>query len=418
MTSQNPNKTNILIVAGEASGDVHAAKLVESVRKINSQVNFFGMGGKNMRAAGVDIIIPMDELAVVGLYDVLANLPKIYAAYKLFKDILFNNAPALIILVDYPGLNLRLAKIAKKARVKVLYYISPKLWASRPGRVKIIKKYVDEMGVIFPFEIDFYRQYNVSAHFVGNPLINVESITPKEAFSKFGLNSSEKVIGIFPGSRKSEITRILPVMTEAAKLIRNSCPNVQFILPVSSSLNEEDLKKVPNCYFDEYDGYLEIMDSCQERCIYAEGHENQNQQPENKKNILIKVVFEPVNNVIPICDAIIATSGTVTLEVALLKVPLVIVYKIFPSFIPIKKIINIPYIGLPNIIAGKKIVKELLQKEANPREIYEEINKILHNETYRQTMINELDTIKEKLTMEKTEDLAELVNDMLRKKGE
>ncbi|KPJ67299.1 MAG: lipid-A-disaccharide synthase [Coxiella sp. DG_40] len=374
------NKLKILIVTGEASGDLHAAKLVKDVCKLNPNIDFWGMGGINMREAGVNIIVDTTDLAVMGLFDVLTHLPKIYEAKKIICNTIANNPPNLLILIDYSGFNLRLAKIAKQKGIKILYYISPQLWASRQGRIKKIRKYIDKMAVIFPFEIDFYKQFNIPVCFVGHPLSDIvhASMSIDKAKQAFTLNPRYKTIGLFPGSRKGEIKRLLPVMLKSAQLLKQQFPDTQFVLALASSLTKDDL----NPYLKKFD--LEI-----------------------------KIVANHNYDVMQVCDAIIAASGTVTLEIALMEIPMLIIYKISPPYFPIKLIIKIPYIGLCNIIAGKQIVKELLQQHANPKNISNEITHILTDNNYRNTMITELKKIKEKLTTKKTENLAQLVVNML-----
>lgn len=370
---------NILIIAGEASGDLHASILVNEVQQLNPSIKFFGIGGIKMRQSGVNIIFDSSRLAVMGL-DFFTRIPEIFFAFKIIRSILFKAPPDLVILVDYPGFNLRIAKLAKKANVKVLYYISPKLWASRPYRIKTIRKCVDKIAVIFPFEVNFYKKFNINAVFVGNPLPEItKSILPKQQiYEQFGLDPKNKIIGLFPGSRKGEIKRLLPTMIKTAELLRNSFSDIQFVLPLASSLSENDI--LP---------YLK------------------------NSAINIKIISENIYNLISVCDAIIAASGTVTLEIALVGTPMVIVYKIFPPYFPIKKIINIDHIGLCNIVAGKEIVKELLQQHANPKEIYAEINHILTNDNYKNNMRKELLQVKNLLTNEKSENFAGLISQML-----
>jgi len=373
------NKPQILIITGEVSGDLHAAKLVRDVHKLYPNIEFSGMGGENMRQAGVNTIVDTTDLAVMGLFDVLTHLPKIYSAKKIICNTIANNPPNLLILIDYSGFNLRLAKIAKQNGIKILYYISPQLWASRQRRIKKIRKYVDKVAVIFPFEVDFYKRFNIPVCFVGHPLFDIAhaSMSIDEAKQEFVLDPQYKTIGLFPGSRKGEIKRLLPVMLKSAQLLKQQFPNTQFILALACSLTKDDL----NPYLKKFD--LEI-----------------------------KIVANQNYDVMRVCDAIIAVSGTVTLEIALMEIPMLIIYKISPPYFPIKLIIKIPYIGLCNIIAGKQIVKELLQQHANPKTISTEITRILTDDNYRNTMITELKKIKEKLTTEKTENLAQLVVNM------
>lgn len=377
------NKQHIFIVTGEASGDLHAAKLVKDVHKLNPNIKFSGMGGINMRNAGVNIIVDFTDLAVMGLFDVLRHLAKFYSARKIIYKVLLNNPPDLLILIDYSGFNLRLVKKAKQAGIKILYYITPQIWASRQRRVKIIRKYVDQLAVIFPFEVDFYKQFDIPVTFVGHPLANTVQATMDMAFAKqkFALNSAYKTIGLFPGSRKGEIKRLLPVMLKSAQLLKETFPNIQFVLALASSLTKHDLAP-----------YLK------------------------KSNLDIKIITNQNYDAMQVCDAIIATSGTVTLEIALMNIPMLIIYKISPPYFPIKLIINVPFIGLCNIIAGQEVVKEFLQQHANPKNISAEITHILNDEIYRNAMIAELKKIKPQLTSKETENLVHLIIKMLSQK--
>jgi lipid-A-disaccharide synthase len=374
------DKRNIFIVTGEASGDLHAAKLVNDVHKLDPSITFSGMGGINMQMAGVNMIIAFTDLAAMGLFDVLRHLAKFYSARKIIYKTLINDPPDLLILIDYSGFNLRLVKKAKQAGIRILYYITPQVWASRQRRVKTIRKYVDQLAVIFPFEVDFYKQFDIPVAFVGHPLTDTVYATMDREFAKqeFALYPEYKTIGLFPGSRKGEIKRLLPVMLKSAELLKETFPNIQFVLALASSLTKHDLAP-----------YLK------------------------KSNLDIKIIKNQNHDAMQVCDAIIATSGTVTLEIALMNIPMVIIYKISPPFFPIKAIINVPFIGLCNIIAGKEIVKEFLQQHANPKNISTEITHILADENYRNNMLAELKKIKPQLSLKETTNLAQLIINML-----
>lgn len=368
----------ILIVAGEVSGDMHAANLVQQVAKNASNITFYGMGGELMQKCGVNIIVDANKLSIFGGAEIITKFMTIWRTFRTLKAALFNDKPDLLILVDYPGFNLRLAKVAKKAGVKVLYFISPKVWAWHQSRIKIIKKYVDMMAVIFPFEVSFYQKWQIPAAFVGNPLLQLtaaQKISQTAAREAFKLDAKHKIIGLFPGSRQSEIKRLLPIMLDTAKILKKQNPNIHFLLSQASSITPEDINP-----------FLQL---------------NQ-----------IKIQIIPGQNyqVMCACDAIIAASGTATLEIALMAIPLVIIYKMsWWEYQLAKRLIKIPYVGLCNILANKKIVPELLQNEANPSKIATEITKILDNNAYHDTMINDLKNIKNLLESDKTEDIASLI---------
>ena len=356
---------DIYISVGEASADFHASNLVKEIQREMPKIKICGMGGKLMRESGVDILIDSSKLAIVGGTDVLKNFHKIFAVMRTVKRLLKTNPPKLIILIDYPGFNLWLAKTAKKYNIKVLYYISPQIWAWHQSRIKKIKKYVDFMAVVFPFEVKIYAKAKVPAAFVGHPLVKTVKPTMSATIAKntFTLNQENKIIGLFPGSRHSEIKLLLPLMLEAAKLLQNKYHNLQFVLPLASSINEEEIL-----------AYTRNIDF--------------------KINIIKNKNYDVMN----VCDAIIATSGTVTLEIALMAIPLVIIYKMAAfNYFFAKRLVKIPFIGLCNIVAEEKIAEELIQENATPENIFQEIDKILSNSNYREEMILKLRETKNKL---------------------
>jgi len=365
----------VFISAGEASGDLHASNLVKKIQQNTSapDIYFSGMGGELMRQAGVKIVANSTDLAVIGAVEVLRHLHQFIAVRKIIKRELLNHRPHLLILIDYPGFNLWLAKIAKKMGIKVLYYISPQIWAWHRNRIKKIRRYVDMMAVIFPFEVPFYANAGIPVTLVPHPLLAIVKPTMEKDVAKntFNLHLNQQtspIIGLFPGSRKNEIKRLLPVMLQAATLLKNKFPHAQFVLPLASSLNETDLKP-----------YLQTTNT-------------------NFANLDTLVIKNQQYDVANVCDAIIATSGTVTLEIALLKIPMVIIYKLAPiTYWLAKQVVKIPNIGLCNIVAGKKIVHELIQNDANAENISTEIEKILKNQHYRENMVAALQQVKQRI---------------------
>ena len=373
---KKPTK-RILISVGEASGDIHAANLVHAVKKIAPNVQFCGIGGSLMQRAGVDIIANANDLSIIGLLEIITKFRKIRQAFRLMENKLLHNKPDLLILVDYPGFNLRLAKAAKTAGVQVLYFISPKIWAWHQSRVKIIKKYVDMMAVIFPFEVDFYKTWQVPVTFVGNPLLKIvkPKLTRTAARQAFNLKPNSKVIGLFPGSRRSEIKYLLPIMLATAKLLKKQNPNIEFLLPQAHFITHDDLQK-----------HLQ------------------------SSSIKINIIKNQNYDVMQVCDAIIAASGTVTLEIAIMGIPLVIIYKTsWLEYKIAKLLIKIPYIGLCNILANKKIVQELLQYAATPPNIVKEIKKILDATDYRKEMLMHLKQVKNSLENGVQENIEQLI---------
>jgi len=354
-----------MIVAGEASADIYGADLAREALKLDPSLHFFGIGGARMREAGVETLVDSADMAVVGLVEVLKHFDVISNAFLTLKRILFADRPDLLILIDYPGFNLRLAKAARKAGVKVLYYISPQIWAWRQGRVKEIARLVDHMAVILPFEAPFYERAGVRVSFVGHPLIDLVKVAGgrDEAAAGFGLDPGRRIVGLFPGSRRNEIERLLPVITEAAVLLKKRFPNIQFVLPLASTLREDDVTTQ----------------------LSAAGLD-------------VAISRERIHDLIRACDAVVSVSGTVTLEIALVGTPMVIIYRLSPlTYQLAKRLVKVDNIGLCNIVAGETVVRELIQAEANPAMIAEEIGHILTDAGYAGAIREKLAAIRGRL---------------------
>lgn len=372
-----------MISAGEASGDLHAANLVKALHRLDPDIAVKAMGGEKLKQAGAEILVDCSDIAVVGIIEVLANYRKIVGVLNQLKEELRNNPPDLLILVDYQEFNFKLAKTAKECGVKVLFYISPQVWAWRPHRVHKIGKLIDMMAVLFPFEEKFYKKANVPVRFVGHPLVDEAKAikTKQEAISEYNLDENKKIVGLFPGSRRGEIKRVLPIQLETAVLLKEKHPELQFILPVASTLNKNDFTAYLN-------GYSALG---------------------------IKLVKDHAYDVMQVCDAIITASGTATLEIALMGIPNAIAYKIAPlSYFILKRMVTIDNIGLVNIVAEKNIVKEFIQHKAQPKAIAKEIDKILTDANYRNEMISELNQVRAKLGKEGgSNNIAQLAFEML-----
>lgn len=371
-----------MIIAGEASGDQHAALLVKAALQKNSEIEFFGIGGEKMRAAGVETLVDAADMAVVGLIEVLAHRKVIFGALDKMRSLLIEKSPDLLILVDYPEFNLRLAKAAKQAGIKVLFYISPQVWAWRQKRVHTIRERVDMMAVVFPFEVAFYEQHQVPVRYVGHPLVNeVTASKPRtELLNEFSLHAERPVVGIFPGSRKSEIKRLLPILMDAARLILKQQPEVQFVMPLASTIDED---------------FLGISD--------------------DPLRPYINIISRRSYDVIESCDAIMTVSGTVTLEIALMKKPMVIINKVaWLTYQIVSRMLKIDHIGLCNIVADKRLVPELIQQDAKPVLIADEILRFLNDASYQQQTIASLDIVRERLgNVNATEQVAQLTLEML-----
>lgn len=353
-------KKRIMIVTGEASGDMHGANLVKAMQVLQPELSVCGMGGEALVAQGMEPLYDAAKLAVVGLWEVFGHLGDILAAKRILRQHLENDRPGLLILIDLPDFNLMLAREAKKLGVPVFYYISPQVWAWRSGRVKKVKRLVDRMAVILPFEKDFYHQRGVEVDFVGHPLLDVVKVknNRKEFLADHGLAGGDrKIVGLLPGSRRKELSSMLPVFIAAAKLMEKKLGPTLFLLPVAPTLTEADLVDcgLADCGLDI-------------RIIRGERYE-----------------------LMASCDAVMAASGTVTLELAILKVPMVVAYRVSPiSYFLGRRFIKVKFASLINLIANRKIVAELLQENATPDKISAELLRLLFDGEACRSMKEEL----------------------------
>jgi lipid-A-disaccharide synthase len=361
MTS-NPQ---IMIVAGEASGDKYGAWLTAEIRRRRPSARFFGMGGALMRGEQVETLVNADDMAVFGLVEIIAHAGTIRRAYGLLKGLFTSRRPDLLILIDYQEFNQLLAAAAKRAGVRVLFYISPQVWAWRPGRVKKMARIVDHMAVLFPFEVPLYEQAGVPVTFVGHPLLDIvtPTMTRDEAFGRFGLDPDRPVVGLFPGSRRSELKFLFQTILDSARILKEQYPELQFVLPLAPSFKREDIAA----------------------SLQAAGLE-------------VTIIQGLTYDVMQLCDAVITVSGTVTLELALMAVPMVIIYRVAPLTYAIgKRLVKIDHAGICNIVAGERVVKELIQDEAKPGAIVAEIGRMLDDAVYRETIRGKLAGVRAKL---------------------
>jgi lipid-A-disaccharide synthase len=355
----------VMFSAGEASGDQHTAHMFSEMKKLQPGIRGIGMGGAKMAGSGIDVRYDSSQIAVIGLVEVVKHYAEIRRALKLMQSLLAAESPDLLVCVDYKEFNFKLATYAKRIGIKVLFYVSPQVWAWRPGRVKQYGRVIDRMAVIFPFETAYYEAENVPVRYVGHP--SVDKVHPayskSEDFARFGLTTNTPVVGLLPGSRSGEIRRMLPVMLKAADIIAGQVPGVQFILPQAGSIADTTLQD-----------YLQTSP------------------------VKITVIKDQPYDVMQCCDAIMTTSGTASLEIALLTVPMVISYKLSQlTYWLGRLLVKTPFIGLPNIVAGKGIVKELIQHQASAENLAAEISRILTDETYAKQIRESLQSVKEKL---------------------
>lgn len=362
--SQN-RPLSILFSAGEASGDQHAAAMFLEIKKLQPTVTGLGMGGSHMAAAGIGVHFDSAAIAVIGLFETIKYWPKIRAVFKLMQQLIVDEKPDLLVCVDYKEFNLRLARFAKAQGVKVLFYVSPQVWAWRPGRVKTYGRAIDMMAVIFPFETAFYEVEQVPVRYVGHPSVDKvkREYSKAEALQRFGLNDQQPVVGLLPGSRRNEIVRLLPEMLGAAEKLQAMHPGLQFILPQADTVPDALLQ------------------------LYLQ-----------KSAVKVTIVKQQPYDAIQCCEVVMTCSGTASLEVALLQVPMVITYKLSPlTYYLGRWLINTRFIGLPNIVAGKAVIKELIQHEASAETLAAEVDKILTNKNYRELMQSNLQEIRQQL---------------------
>ena len=328
----------IMIVAGEASGDMHGAKLVSAMRTIDPDLKFTGVGSNELRSKGVEIIFEASRISVVGLFEVFFHLHDIRMALRTLTAKMKEIKPKLLILIDFPDFNLILAKKAKKLGVPVFYYISPQVWAWRSGRVKKISKLVNQLAVILPFEKDFYINRGMEhVEFVGHPLVDSvsSSISKKEFRDQHNILDDTVVVGILPGSRKKEIHSILHHFINTAHLISNK-QKVLFVLILAPTVHKEDLTIVQDAV----------------------------------KELQLIVTSSSRYDVMSSCDLVMAASGTVTLELAILNVPMVVAYRISPlTYFLGRRLIKVKYASLVNLVAGREVVTELLQEDFTPENL-------------------------------------------------
>lgn len=365
----------IFVSAGEPSGDLHASRLVREIKILDPSVAFIGMGGANMASEGVRLFIRTDELAIVG-FDFLRHLKKIKEMFDVFLANVEKERPGLVILLDYPGFNLRLAKALKKRGIKVVYYISPQLWAWGKNRIYTVKKYVDKMLVFFPFEGELYKKYGIPVEVVGHPLLDIakpavdqKTMRERLRFDSGPASGGKKTIILLPGSREREVTSLMPIMITAILELYKKHKNIRVIVVRASNLPQELL-----------DQYLKTAD-IPYRVVENKGSE--------------------IYDYLSVSDLAIVASGTATLECGIMNVPMIITYKVSMFNAAIFRLfINVPYVGLVNILAGKEIVPELLQFDATPDRIYDEAEKILFDGKKAEEMKKELLKVRESLGKE------------------
>ena len=365
--TEKENK-NLMIIAGEVSGDLHGSLLVRELKKMENGLNIYGIGGDRMKAEGMELIYHINKMAFLGFAEVVKHFPFIKRVQSDLIAIIKEKKIKNIVLIDYPGFNLNFAKKLKALNLTVIYYISPQIWAWGASRIKKIKNLVNKMIVVFPFEEKFYKDADINVEFVGHPLIErineYEFLTREELFNKFDLNKSKDILLVLPGSRLHEVERIFPESIKAAEKVAGEF-NLQIVIAGSSNISEDIYNRLSNI---------------------------------KEKKIITGYTYELMRY----SKIGIIKSGTSTLESALFTLPMVIVYKTGLITYSIgKKLVKVKNIGMANIIAGEKVVPELIQNEANAESIYTECKKILSDERLYNSIKQKLSSVKSKLGAER-----------------
>lgn len=354
----------ILISAGEASGDLYAGAVTRGIKQLNPEAEVFGMGGDCLREAGGEVLFDIKDHSLMGFVEVLKKLPDVWKLRNAFIDLMEKRKPDVLLTIDYPGFNMRLAKLAKERGINVVYFIAPQVWAWRPGRAADVAKVTDKIACIFPFECDFYKSYGADIEFIGHPLVDTvkPSLSRKEAEELAGKRTGHPLILLMPGSREMEIQRLLPVMLDAVKILKQKQPELDFAIPRAATIAKEILE-----------------DSVRQA------------------GLNIRLIEGHNYDVMSVADLAIVTSGTVTLEAAMCGLGCEILYKSSPvSFWIAKRVVKIPNIGLPNIVAGRQIEPELLQDDCTPENISSTALELLEPERFAQLQ-RDLQEVKEKL---------------------
>jgi lipid-A-disaccharide synthase len=355
----------ILLVAGEVSGDLHGSHLVEAIQSIDPEIQFFGVGGEGLERAGMEVLYPSQSLSVVGITEVFFKLRAVLKALHGLKKSIDRERPDLVILIDFPDFNLRLAKIAHRRGIPILYYISPQVWAWRPKRMKLIARLVKKMIVLFPFEVPLYEAAGVDVEWVGHPLLDIvkPTLSKEKAFQQFGLDPNRRTVGLLPGSRIHEIERLLPPLLASARFLQEEIPDLQFVIPLASGLP---------------------------RTLLSPWMKN--------ISVAVKVVEGFTYDAMNLSELLIAASGTVTLEGAILEKPMIIVYKVsLPSYWIARALIQVDHIGLVNLVAEKEIAPELIQNDVNPQRISDEALRILRDPLLSRKVAESMREVRQKL---------------------
>ncbi|MFZ1917894.1 MAG: lipid-A-disaccharide synthase [Terriglobales bacterium] len=384
----------ILISAGEASGEMYGAQLIEALRLRDPALTFFGAGGERMRAAGCDIVVDAKDLAVVGITEVVSHLPKILRLYKKLIRAANDHQPALAVVIDSPAFNWRVARQMRKRGTPVVYYVCPQFWAWRQGRVTLLRKYVNKALVIFPFEEKFYRDRGVDATFVGHPLADLPmpAITREDYAAQHSLDPAKPWITLMPGSRRKEVRMNLPVILEAAVRLGSG---YEFLLPVARTLEASFFEGLIRDCLNE--AFIEQEADPQGLKPTPSGTPSGAAEAVPYSNPRLHLVPDALPALRHARAAIVA-SGTATVEAALMETPFVMVYRVSPLTYALgKPRVKVPHLAMVNLIAGDRIVPELVQRNFTAENIVAELGRIIPDGPDRETMIRDVKSVREKL---------------------
>ncbi len=354
----------IMIIAGEASGDLHGGNLVKALRQREPDVEIFGVGGDRMQAAGMQLFYHVQDLAYVGFSEIIKHLPHFYRVFHDLVDIALESQPDVVVLIDYPGFNLRIGKKLKSHGFKIFYFIAPQVWAWHQSRAKKMAFFIDRMAVMFDFEVDFFSKYGIDAHHVGHPLVDgLKTQKTRDQFlHDFNLRADSPILALLPGSRKQEIENLLPDMLKAADLLKQQHPQLQIAVGLAETIKRDWLSSFLVTY------------------------------PQ------VRIVTHATYELMSYSTAGIVASGTATLETACFGLPFVLMYRVsLLSFIIGKKVVKIPHIGLVNIVARAEIVREFVQDNIKPNAMADELEKCLFDVDYRDKQKAQLSFVREKL---------------------
>ena len=358
--------TSILIVAGEASGDLHGSHLAMELKNLRPDAILKGIGGSKMEQAGVELLYSIRDFAFLGFSEVIRHLPFIRRVFKRMERLFKEDKPDLVILIDYPGFNLRLAKMAKRYRIPVFYYISPQVWAWHSRRARTIARRADRLAVILPFEVEFYRRRTgLQPDFVGHPLLEIvhSELDAEQFCHRWHLDAERPILGLLPGSRTQEIGRLLPVMVRAGRLLKCKVPDLQIAIGTIPSIQRSFYEKILR-----------------------------------QHGVDVVLVEDQTYELMNHSQLLVVASGTATLETGILGKPMVILYRMsFLSWLIALLLVRVRHIGLVNLVAGERVVPELIQYQVNPRRVAREVYRLLKDKKGRDRMAGRLLSIRKKL---------------------